>query len=219
MTEGNGLTKLAQKLRDAKAAQEPITIDAALLSGCDLSPVENFDKMLRAGFRLPDDGSLKLDVSKAEIGAGTTSPLLVTSAAFDASLKFLGLLSSVIDLSLCFATRDGNGDPVADVQIEATIKKPDWKLSDYFTYMTGWPFSEIDLKSLRFVFSTVEGTYPTNDENGTPGDASVPVRLRDAVCALQAPDGRVDDRRLDRSRPCAGQGHDGVHGSDAGSLG
>ncbi|MGB2983908.1 MAG: LysM domain-containing protein [Candidatus Bipolaricaulia bacterium] len=160
MPEGNGLSKLAKAFSDAKSAGESISLDEKRLHDNGLCSVEHFNEMLRAGFRL-QEGSLNLDVSNAEIGDGTMSPLRVTHAAFDTSLKFLGLLSSQVELSLTFAIRAGNGDPVVDVQIEATIKKPDWRLPDFFEHMAGWPFSEIDLGNLRFDFSTVEGAYPT----------------------------------------------------------
>src|SRR5262249_58937504 len=50
------------------------------------------------------------------------------------------------------------------VQIQTSIQK--WTWSDSFPFMQGWPFDQLAVSGVQFVFSTAQGQYPWTDSSG-----------------------------------------------------
>lgn len=149
-----------QKLRDAfaNAPDGPVILNDTFWTNARLVPPGNFTADIKAAFRLGDDtDGLEITYSRASVSE-------VTNGAFsipEVSLAFLNAPTSQTHI-----TGKGNDSDTPILGIDVAPQK--WQLKDFFTAMSGYPYTVLEQIDQRFFYTTADQSVDINQ-------ASVPM--------------------------------------------
>ncbi|MHA1598418.1 MAG: hypothetical protein ACTSV1_06810, partial [Alphaproteobacteria bacterium] len=127
------------------AAPGPVALNAAFIATGGVTAPTDFDTQLKAAFRLTGDG-LNITYEKSNVGTPSDSHFQITAAQL--SDGFLNAPAANTDVTLSFTLAGGT----LSVQIEANLGS--WSFTDFFPFMTGWPFDQVNITIPTFIFST-----------------------------------------------------------------
>jgi len=148
----NTLQSLADALTNAK---QPVVLNAAFITAAGLTPPAGFDDALKAAFRLgAKDAGLQVSFSPQDVGNIGDNSFQVTSAQLPQG--FLGAAAADTNVTLTFSL------PAAELQVQVEADLANWTFTKFFTFMTGWPFTLLNVESPSFIFSTVKTAYVWN---------------------------------------------------------
>lgn len=145
----NSLQSLADALTNAK---QPVVLNAAFITAAGLAAPPDFDETLKAAFRLaPTDAGLQVSFTAGDVGGISNNSFQVENAQLPKG--FLGAGASDTGVTLTFSM------PASALQVQVEVDLANWTFTKFFTYMTGWPFTLLNVASPSFIYSTVEVDY------------------------------------------------------------
>jgi len=150
-----------RKMLAEAAAKGPFKLDSTFLTeGLDdpqVSVPPDYDKNLQAAFQVKQAADFLVSVEAGDVGPVADDSFTVKKA----TIPFLGRMLEG-GASLVFAlTNDGK---LLVVQIESS--PANWTWTDSFEFMNGFPFNQLPVSVVRFVFSTAAGKYPWGNAQG-----------------------------------------------------
>ena len=120
---------------------------------------EKYDDIIGQAFQIKADAFL-ISCQPGAVGPVTDGSFTISSA----QLPFIGNLLNTAAVLVFSSTSNDAGDSVLVVQIQAT--PANWSWGSSFPFMGGWPFDQLNLSAVQFIFSTADGVYPWGQENG-----------------------------------------------------
>ncbi|CAM0553739.1 hypothetical protein EHLJMEHL_03833 [Vreelandella titanicae] len=149
-----------QKLRDAfaNAPDGPVILNDTFWINAGLVPPENFTADIKAAFRLSDDtNGLEITYSRASVSE-------VTSGSFSIPEVSLTFLNAPTSQTYIIGKDNDSDTPILGID----VAPQEWQLKDFFTAMSGYPYSVLEQIEQRFFYTTAEQSL---DFNG----ASIPM--------------------------------------------
>jgi hypothetical protein len=143
------------------AGKGAFALDAAFLTAGladpNVSVPPDYDKNLQAAFQVASAAKFLVTASAGDVGPVADDSFTVNNA----TIPFLGSnLQGAA--SLVFAlTADGK-----TLVVQIASSPANWTWTDSFKFMGGFPFNQLPVSAVQFVFSTSEGNYPWGDSNG-----------------------------------------------------
>lgn len=143
------------------ASNGPFALDAAFLTSAladpDIKLPDDYDNDLSAAFQVGNASQFIITVNPENIGAVNDSSFTVNNV----SIPFFG------------SQLQGNADVVFTVSndeqlliVQIATSPAEWTWTDSFSFMGGFPFDQLHLSSVEFIFSSASGQYPWGDSQG-----------------------------------------------------
>jgi len=161
------IENLQQAIKSA-AGDGSFALDAAFLTqGLNDDTVAvptDYDKNLQAAFQVTQASDFLVQVSPSDVGSVSDNSFTVTKA----SIPFLGSPLNA-STTMVFALQESDQDLAETTQtlvVQINSAPANWTWTDSFAFMGGWPFNQLSVSAVQFIFSTSEGKYPWADESG-----------------------------------------------------
>lgn len=121
---------------------------------------EKYDDIIGQAFQIKAVAFL-IACHPEAVGPVTNGSFTISSA----QLPFIGSLLNTAATLVFSSTTNATGDSVLVVQILSI--PANWSWGSSFPFMGGWPFDQLDLSAVQFIFSTADGVYPWAQNGGT----------------------------------------------------